>query len=332
MAESLSAPLAAYGADNGAFAEIRAATFSEGPERGLRYLDVRTGGGLRFDVLVDRALDIGAAEFRGSSFAWRSPTGSAHVGHGGFEFLRGFSGLLITGGLDHVFAPRMVDAAMYNYPMRDTISQPMHGRISSLPADHVNWGLTDDDAPTLWIEGRTRQVGIFGEHLVLTRRIEAPVGGAVIRIRDVVENRGSIPQPQRLLYHINFGWPLLDENATIEINAEKTEQLTSVKDARPGVVPPPTAGAFEIAFLHTLRPADPARAIVTNRRTGRRVDVTSAPGAFPYFIEWVHPRATEYAAALEPTTHDPRVLNSINTHLGPGERRSFGVDILVTDQ
>jgi hypothetical protein len=54
---------------------VRSVVLGDGAERGIRVLEFRTGGGLRFDVLVDRAMDIGLAESgsRGRFQLRRSP-------------------------------------------------------------------------------------------------------------------------------------------------------------------------------------------------------------------------------------------------------------------
>ena len=54
---------------------------------------------------------------------------------------------------------------------------------------------------------------MFGEDLHLLRRIEADVGGNEIRIRDRVVNRGFARTPHMFFYHVNLGWPLVDEGA-----------------------------------------------------------------------------------------------------------------------
>ena len=38
-------------------------------------LEFRTGSGLRFTVLVDRAMDIAECEHNGRAIGWHSPTG-----------------------------------------------------------------------------------------------------------------------------------------------------------------------------------------------------------------------------------------------------------------
>ena len=90
------------------FAGVRLMTLGDGVERGVRMLEFRTGTGLRFTVLVDRALDIADCEYRGAAIGWHSPSGFRHPGlheyegEGGLAWLRSFSGLIVTCGLDHI--------------------------------------------------------------------------------------------------------------------------------------------------------------------------------------------------------------------------------------
>ena len=71
-------------------------------------LEFRSGTGLRFTVLVDRALDIADCSFNEVPIGWHSPTGFRHPGlhdyegEGGLGWQRSFSGLLLTCGLDHI--------------------------------------------------------------------------------------------------------------------------------------------------------------------------------------------------------------------------------------
>ncbi len=64
-------------------AGIERLQFTEGPERGVDLLRVRTGGGLTYDVVPGRGMDIAHASYNGSPLAWMSAQGipNAH----GFE-------------------------------------------------------------------------------------------------------------------------------------------------------------------------------------------------------------------------------------------------------
>ena len=98
------------------FAGVRLMTLGDGVERGVRMLEFRTGSGLRFTVLVDRAFDIADCEYRGTAIGWNSPTGFRHPGlheyegEKGLAWLRSFSGLVVTGGLDHILFMHSDDA------------------------------------------------------------------------------------------------------------------------------------------------------------------------------------------------------------------------------
>jgi hypothetical protein len=101
------------------FAGVRLLELSDGVERGIRMLEFRTGTGLRFTVLVDRALDIAECEHKGRAIGWHSPTGFRHPGlheyegEGGLSWLRSFSGLVVTCGLDHILFMDDDDASQW---------------------------------------------------------------------------------------------------------------------------------------------------------------------------------------------------------------------------
>jgi hypothetical protein len=98
--------------------------YADGPPRGVRVLDFRTGTGLGFRVAVDRGFDLLAADYRGVPLGWRSPTGPRHPGlasveeNRGWGFLRSFTGLLATCGLDHALAP--ATSSLAHYSIRDS--------------------------------------------------------------------------------------------------------------------------------------------------------------------------------------------------------------------
>ena len=214
------AGLARMAGDLPAAGGVRSVVLDDGAERGIRVLEFRTGGGLSFDVLVDRAMDIGAADYRGVGFGWRSATGFRHPSlheyrdEDGLSWLRSFCGLTVTAGLDHTLFTAEVDASNYQYPFRPSVWNGLHGRVANIPARLHGYGERwDGDRCVLWAEGEIRQAAIFAEHLRLTRRIEADLGGREIRLTDTVRNAGFDRTPHMYLYHINVGWPLLEPGA-----------------------------------------------------------------------------------------------------------------------
>ena len=134
--------LAAHAGSFSQFAGVRLMTLGDGVERGIRMLEFRSGTGLRFTVLIDRAFDIADCEYRGMAIGWHSPAGFKHPGlndyegEGGLGWMRSFSGLLVTCGLDQILFMNEEPGDHYVYGPRKTIRHGLHGRIaSSAPGD-----------------------------------------------------------------------------------------------------------------------------------------------------------------------------------------------------
>ena len=54
----------------------------------------------------------------------------------------------------------------------------------------------------------------------LKRTISATLGEATLRIHDEVINKANTAAPHMLLYHFNFGWPIVDEGTDILWNGQ----------------------------------------------------------------------------------------------------------------
>ncbi|WP_049579011.1 aldose 1-epimerase family protein [Streptomyces sp. SBT349] len=320
---------------------IRAVVLDDGAERGIRALEFRTGGGLAFDVLVDRAMDLGTAEFRGHGFGWRSATGFRHPGlheyrdEDGLSLMRSFSGLLVTAGLDHTLFTAEVDASQYRYPHRATVWNGLHGRVAHTPARLHGYGerWTEDGRCVLWAEGEVRQAAVFAEHLRLIRRIEADLGGGEIRLTDTVRNAGFDPTPHMYLYHVNVGWPLLDEGARWELPAARTlwrSDSVAEQGVSHLVMPAPLPGFVEQVYEHELLPDDAGRARprLVNERLGLFFELDYDTREFPAFFQWLHLREGAYAVGMEPSTHhvegeEAARADGSMTFLAPGEERRY---------
>ena len=293
-------------------------TLDNGVERGIRMLEFRTGSGLRFTVLVDRAMDIAEVEHAGQAIGWHSPTGFRHPGlhevesEDGISWARSFSGFLLTCGLDHTLAPEEVPADSYNYPRRATVQQPLHGRVGMIPARLAGYGEQwIDDRCILWAEGIVQQATMFGEDLHMMRRIEADVGGMEIRLTDRVVNHGFLPTPHMFFYHINLGYPLLDEGARYlapikdVVWASHADESYRAQAVGYNQVPQPMAGFSEQVWQHEMA-ADEAGQVhvaLVNDRLNLGLEVTTQKDQLPCCFQWQNFQSGNYAMAIEPSSH-----------------------------
>jgi hypothetical protein len=300
------------------FAGVRLMTLGDGVERGVRMLEFRTGSGLRFTVLVDRALDIADCDFKGLAIGWHSPTGFRHPGlheyegEGGLAWARSFSGLLVTCGLDHILFMNEVPADNYGYAPRQTVRHSLHGRIGTVPARLTGYGERwDGDKCFLWAEGIVQQSAVFGEDLHLIRRIEAEVGQSEIRLTDRVVNQGFHKTPHMLMYHINVGHPLLDAGSRYlapisdVVWAAHAGDNYRRQDVGYHTMAEPRLDFHEQVWQHEMA-ADESGDVpvaLVNDRIGLGFEVTTRKEQFPCQYEWQNLQAGQYVIGIEPSTH-----------------------------
>jgi hypothetical protein len=219
-------------------AGVRLITLGDGGARGVRVLEFSTGSGFRFDVLVDRGFDVGHCEHSGRSLAWESGVGVQgpwFAEHEGFGFFRTFgAGLLTTCGMEHILMPTEDTAEQYGWEARQTESFGLHGRVSNRPARLVGYGSRwKGDDCILWAEGEVLQAAVHAERLLLRRRIETHVGQSFLTVHDEIENVGHKLTPHMYMYHVNFGFPAVDDGSRIVL---ASSDVTSAR-AHHGIVP-----------------------------------------------------------------------------------------------
>lgn len=324
-------------------AGVRLVTLEDGVGRGVRVLEFRTGTGYQFDVLVDRAMDVGRCEYRGVPLAWQSPVGvlapwyAEPLGLGWFRAWGG--GMLVTCGLDHTLLGGVDDASQFHQDVRPTEEYGLHGRIGFLPARLTGYGERwEDDDCVLWAEGVVRQAAVFGETLELRRRIEARVGEARFTVTDEVANVGFDPTTHMYLYHINVGWPVVDQGARYLIPAGPGVPVAHYPTTDYRQLTEPTAGFREECYEHAVasEPGGTVPVAVVNRARGIGVYEVHAHHQFPFHTMWRMLGESTYAVAVEPTTNrdggrfDARERGELGM-LDPGESRRYNLEVGVLD-
>jgi hypothetical protein len=317
-------------------AGARASQLTSGLGKGVDAIDVKTGTGFEFTTLPGRALDVAWASYKGVSLGYIGKSGVVGPAHfvedGAKGFLRNFfAGLLTTAGLSNV-GPPVQDGDE---------SLGLHGRISNVPAEDVciSQGWQGDDYQ-IRLAGVVRQARTFGECLVLHREITTQLGSNALVVRDIVENAGNRPEPLMLLYHCNFGYPMVSADSRIYTSGGRVEPRagTPVETvADHNQLGEPQASYVEQCFYHNLKARDGrAFAAIFNERLGVGGYVRYRVETLPEFVQWKMLGEQEYVVGLEPSTNrlDRRAelirQGQIRT-LAVGERRTFEVEIGVVD-
>jgi len=308
-------------------AGIRLVTLADGKARGMRVADVWTGSGLRFRVLLDRALDVHATEHAGRPLAWLHPAlgGPDQYEPEGYGWLSTFGGGLVTTcGLTHYGQPEEGYA--------------LHGRISHTRADDVyliqEWRGEDY---VLEIAGEARETTALGESLLLSRRITTRLGATSFSIEDSVRNEGSRPAPHMLLYHCNLGFPVVSPESELvgDTGAVRPRDETAAAGLdRHRRFEPPRPDAPGQVFFHDP-PADAdgrIRVAIVNRALGFGAFLAYRARELPCLTQWKRLATGDYVCALEPGTNweaPRRVLKAEGRlrRLSPGEEVPYEIEI-----
>jgi hypothetical protein len=230
-------------------------------------------------------------------------------------------------------------AEQHHYPPKPTETYGLHGRVSNRPARLAAYGERwDGDECTLHAEGEVLQASVFGEQLLLRRRIEARVGGSRIEIHDDVVNIGHDPTPHMLLYHVNVGWPVVDEGSELLVPATGVEPRGDHPVDGYRIMHAPEAGYVEQVFEHELASEADGRVPVgiVNREVGVGSYEVFRHDQLPHHLVWRMLGEGTYVVGIEPSTNlsagrlDARQRGEL-IELDPGESRSYDLELGALD-
>jgi len=313
-------------------AGIRKMVFSEGKAKGSTAFEVNAGGGLGFTVLADRGLDIAFANYKGVGFSYLSKTGIAapnfYIENGIKGFLSVFhAGLFTTCGYTYMGAPSEVDGESYG----------LHGRATGIPADQINYSQQwQGDEYVLTIEGQMRESIVFGKNIVLNRKITTVAGSNIIKISDQFVNEGFEISPIMVLYHFNFGYPFLNENAEVFVPAKSTEPNND--DYK--TVDAPQQGYSEKVYYHQLKTnqANQTAAGMFNTvgDTSFGVMIKFNHQALPVLTQWKQMGQQDYVMGIEPGTNKTMGVKHAKENekmfmLAPGETKTHEIEIKICE-
>ncbi|MDO4888049.1 MAG: aldose 1-epimerase family protein [Actinomycetaceae bacterium] len=284
----------------------RPVRYQDGRADGMHAIEVKNDD-LRFVAMADKALDIAELEYRGTALQFLSKPGlngrNPFDTHGEEAVRSIMGGFFFTCGLENIGGP-YTDAAGKEYPL--------HGRLRTSPAEHIQYDVAwQGDECVATVAGEVREAELFGENLVLRRRIETRLGTPSIAVTDEIRNEGFADEPMMIMYHCNIGWPLVDEGSEIilpSLMAEPRDEATERDATHWSTIQAPEPNRPESVFIHTLAgDADGSTfAALVNEKLGLALLIEFSTAEFPYFMEWKSMASGDYVIGLEPANSSVR--------------------------
>lgn len=311
---------------------VKEYTLTSGKASGVKAMDIKTGAGLEFTVVADRCLDIADLSFKGINCSYLNKTGIVgpqYYEEQGEGWLRSFfGGFLTTCGLRNVGIPCEDMGESFG----------LHGRISNTPAEEVSTSVDwEDEVPVLTISGKMKEARMFGEHLILKRKITCRFGENKIYIENAVENQGFKREGIMLLFHFNLGYPLLDENAILVMPGgivNPRDEEAKKGESAYTQFQQPTANYAEQVFYHDLKAGKEGKTAVA--LINNKLEIGAAlhfnKNQLKNFIQWKQMGESEYVLGMEPANclvggrAEARKIGTLE-YLEPGETRNF--DLVV---
>ncbi len=256
-------------------------TVTGGEEKGLTFIDCHNGK-LRFLLNESRALDITQLYFEGENISFISKNGCTNKN---VPFAKRFEGgMLYTCGLDCV---------------GEIEGRETHGTLHLTPA--VVTRMECDEGGIL-VEGFMRDSALFGKHLLLKRKIYSDAGSDSVEIEDTLINEGTKEEEYALLYHVNLGYPFLDEGGRIDANAKSVTPRTSWAEENLNgweIISAPEDNREETCYFLQMNEGCIS---YTSPAEDKRFTLSYSCDTLNEFIVWKSMASGDYALGLEPTT------------------------------
>jgi len=282
------------------FAGAQRGILTDGKASGVEVVDMWNYAGLCVQVLPGRGMDIGRVSFKGVPYSYLAKPGivsPAYYENGGMYWLRNFfAGMLTTCGLSNVGSPDS-----YEDPVIGEVGLGLHGRISNAASENVSikkyW---ENDEYKIEASGEVREACLHAENFVLKRKVSLSLYGQSLKIEDTIVNESFIDLPLMLLYHVNIGYPVLDQGSVIHVSESRTRAAQSYEndDWQSGELP--QKGYRERLYFHEPKKDSRASAGIVNPKKNLGFELLFCPDQLPYLTEWKMFNCSEYVLGLEP--------------------------------
>lgn len=319
-----------------------------GKQEGVEIIDVNNGK-LSFTVIPTRGMSIQQVLMGDLRLGQDSPVkGLVHPKYinlqsrRGIGWLEGFNEWLVRCGLEYSSAPG-TEELIENTGNKTMTDSTLHGRICNTPASKVEVIIERQAPYSITVRGRLDETSMNGLKLEIWTQISTIPGANTFQISDKVTNLSADEQEFGILYHTNYGAPLMEKGARF---FGPVRQVTPTDEqSAPDVstyyrYPAPKAGSAEQAYYLRLwaDPNDRTKVMLYNAADEKAVSMAFSIKELPFFTLWKNPAASKdgYVTALEQGTGFPR-NRTIERKFGrvpklaPHQSRFFTIDFALHD-
>ena len=274
-------------------------------------------------------------------FGWDSPV--QEVVHpslmdlesrGGLGWLEGFNEWMVRCGLEFAGHPGK-DKFINNTGDEAEMDLTLHGKIGNIPASEVELILEDEVPHRVTLRGIVSERQFYGPKLKLVTELSMLPNSHSIKLHDTITNEGDSEQEYQVIYHTNFGKPILEKDAKVVVAAKDIWPMNGTAAQaidRFDSYEEPQVDFVEQVYLVTPHSDTDgvSTAVLHNAAADHGALVSWSTGSLPYLTIWKNTAARNdgYVTGIEPGSGFP-FNRRIERHYGrvpkltPGETESF---------
>lgn len=212
---------------------------------------------------------------------------------------------------------------------------PLHGSIANQPCEQAYW---TEEGDILVVHMVVKDEVIFGRKLRMEREIRVSTSENTFEIYDVIKNTGDRVEPVEILYHMNMGYPLLDEDSIVKIPSVevKPRDNHAAEDIENWMhMEKPTAGYQERCYYHKFSGRE-GQASIYQPKLGTGLAISFDTEKLDGFVEWKMMGVRDYVLGLEcgncyPDGRDVMRRTGMLKFLSPREKKEYRVKVSMIE-
>lgn len=316
---------------------IRKTTLTGGRQEGVEVIEVNNGR-LKFSVIPTRGMSIFEATAGDVTLGWESPVkemvNPSFINldrFGGLGWLDGFNEMMVRCGFEWAGHPGEDEGRMLT----------LHGLAGNIPASRVEVIIDDKPPHRIRIRGRVEEKTFKFSDFEMWTEISTTPGSLSFQLSDELTNLSDYEREYQIIYHSNFGPPLLEKGAEFVGPVKRAtpfEELAArdIKSWTTYLEPTKNFGERVYNVVPYANEQGQTKVMLRNAKASRGVAVEFDVSQLPYIALWKNTDTLKegYVTGLEPTTSFP-YNRSIERERGrvpklnPGESQAFDLEFKI---
>jgi len=306
-----------------------------GKQEDVQLIEIDNGI-LQLSVIPTRGMSIFSVTMGDITLGWDSPVKEKvhpkfinFEENGGLGWLDGFNEWMTRCGMAFAGHPGMDNGSLLT----------LHGKIGNIPASEVQVIIDEKPPHRIRIRGRVDEVRFNGPNFKLWTELSTEPGSNSFRIDDVLTNNSLKDEEFMVLYHANFGPPLLEQDSRLYGTIEKVVPFDAFAASDVANWSTYTAPELNIAErVNCIYPSTDTEGkihfVLSNANQDKAVGFNYPVEQLPYFTQWKNMDSKGYVTGLEPGTGFPHNRSVERKYgrvpvLAAGASRSFNLEYTI---